>query len=305
MSADGVGEPDVVELHRDGTRRHLDGVGLLLDQRLEVEDLEDPLKTDQGAHDLHPGVGERGERRVQAGEQQCQHHDVARGELAAQRKPAAQPVDEGQGQRRDQRQRGDERELQHRGAHADVPDPAGADGELAGFLVGAAEELDQGGAGRGEPLGHLGAHGGVVLGSLAPQVGQLGTHPAGRDEEDRQQDHGQHGHQPGLAQHHHEGERQGHHVADHAGQRAGEGGLRADDVVVQPADQGAGAGAGEEGDGHFLDVVEHLGAQVHDHALADGGGQPTGHQPQPGLGHGHDGDEHREPDHDVGAGAWR
>ena len=214
-----------------------------------------------------------------------------------EREPAAQAVDQGEGQGRDQRQRRDEGELQHGGADADVPDPAGPEGELAGFLVGAAEELDQGGAGRGEALGHLGAHGGVVFGGFAPQIGQLGAHPAGRDQEDRQQDHGEHGDQPGLVQHHHEGQRQGHDVADHAGERAGEGRLRADDVVVQPADQGPGAGPGEEGDRHLLDVVEDLGAQVHDHAFADGGGQPAGHQAQPGLGDRHDGDQDGQPDH--------
>ena len=106
---------------------------------------------------------------------------------------------------------------------------------------------------------------------------------------------------PGFVQHHHKGQRQGHDVADHAGERAGEGRLRADDVIVQPADQGPGPGPGEEGDRHLLDVVEDLRAEVHDHAFADRGGQPAGHQSQPGFGHRHDGDQHGQPDDDVGA----
>ncbi|CAH0327117.1 hypothetical protein SRABI128_05781 [Microbacterium sp. Bi128] len=218
----GVGEADVVELHRERTWRGGHRVRLLLDERLEVQDLEDAFEADQGAHDLDPCVRKCRERRVQAGEQQCQHDDVARVQLPGEREPAAQAVDQCQGQGRDQCQRRDEGELQHGGADADVPDAAGPEGELAGFLVGAAEELDQRGAGRGEALGHLGAHGGVVFGGFAPQIGQLGAHPAGRDQEDRQQDHGEHGHKPRFVQHHREGQRQGHDVADHAGERAGE-----------------------------------------------------------------------------------
>ena len=47
-----------------------------------------------------------------------------------------------------------------------------------------------------------------------------------------------------------------------------------DDVVVHAADEGAGLGAGEEGQGHALDVVVERRAQVEDQALADAGRQP-------------------------------
>ena len=60
-----------------------------------------------------------------------------------------------------------------------------------------------------------------------------------------------------------------------AGQRRGERLLGADDVVVEPADERAGLGAGEERDRHPLHVVEHLGAQVVDQALADARGEPA------------------------------
>ena len=53
--------------------------------------------------------------------------------------------------------------------------------------------------------------------------------------------------------------------------RRGERPLRADDVVVQPAHQRAGVGAGEEGDRHALHVLEHPAAQVEDQALAEAG----------------------------------
>ncbi len=79
--------------------------------------------------------------------------------------------------------------------------------------------------------------------------------------------------------------------------RVGEGALRADHVVAEPADQCAGAGAGEERDRHPLHVVEHRGAQVEDQALADGRRQPAGHQRHAGLGDG-DRRDHRGQRHD-------
>ena len=51
-----VGEADVVELDGDRALRDLAGVRLLVDERLEVEDLEDALEADQGAHDLDAGA---------------------------------------------------------------------------------------------------------------------------------------------------------------------------------------------------------------------------------------------------------
>lgn len=68
----GVGEADVLELHGRRALRDRTGVGFLLDERLEVEHLEDALEAHQGAHDLDARPGERGERRVQAGQQQRQ-----------------------------------------------------------------------------------------------------------------------------------------------------------------------------------------------------------------------------------------
>ena len=73
-------------------------------------------------------------------------------------------------------------------------------------------------------------------------------------------------------------------VGDDAGERRGEGPLRADHVVVQPAHQGAGVGAGEERDRHPLHVVEHLPAQVEDQALAEAGRLQPLEQPDPRLG---------------------
>ena len=45
--------------------------------------------------------------------------------------------------------------------------------------------------------------------------------------------------------------------------------------LFEPADEGAGAGAGEEGDRHALHVAEHGPAQVEDQPLADPGRLPA------------------------------
>jgi hypothetical protein len=93
-----VAEADVVELDADRAVRHGAGVGFLLDQGLEVEHLEDPLEADQGAHHLDPGAGQRGERGVHTGQQQRQRHHRARLQAVAQGEPAAEAVDQGEGQ---------------------------------------------------------------------------------------------------------------------------------------------------------------------------------------------------------------
>ena len=77
------------------------------------------------------------------------------------------------------------------------------------------------------------------------------------------------------------------------GQEIGEGLLRAEHVVVQPADQGAGLGAGEEGQRHALDVAEHLRPHVEDQALADDGGDPALGEGEPGVEEGQPASEDR------------
>jgi hypothetical protein len=122
-----------------------------------------------------------------------------------------------------------------------------------------------------------------VVGGLALELGEPPTHHPCRDDEHRQQHQRQQRHLPGDAEHHHEGQGEQDEVAGHARQRVAERALRPDDVVVEAADQGAGAGAGEEGDGHALDVVEDRGAQRPDEPLAERRRQPAGDQPERGL----------------------
>ena len=162
--------------------------------------------------------------------------------------------------------------------------------------AGTPEQLDQRGARGGEPFRHLRRHGRVVGRALPFQLADLAAHPAGGDDEDGQQHHGQHRDDPREPEHDDQGQGQGDDVGDHPGQRRGEGALGTDDVVVEPADQGPGAGAGEERHRHLLHVFEHGPAQVDDEALTEAGRTPAGQQPHDGVDHGDDGDEDGEAD---------
>ena len=73
----------------------------------------------------------------------------------------------------------------------------------------------------------------------------------------------------------HRGERgdDGEHVADDAGEGRRERLLGTLHVAVQPGHEGTRLGSAEEADRHPLDVVEHLGAQVVDEALAECGAE--------------------------------
>src|SRR5690606_23615831 len=173
-------------------------------------------------------------------------------------------------------------------------------GELDRLLLGPPEELHQRGAGRGEPLGHLVAHARVEVRGLPAQVGEPPPEAARGDHEDRQQHERE---QRGLQRerdHHAERERELDAVGQHGGQRRGDRRLGPDDVVVEPAHERAGAGAGEERDRHPLDVLEDRPAQIDDHALPDAGGEPTRGEPHDGLEDRECRDAGGEPDHGGG-----
>ena len=210
------------------------------------------------------------------------------------RQHAAEPVHQRQRQRRHQRQRVHERRLQHRGAHADVADPAGPHRELARFGAGSPNSLTSvapGAENRSVIWVFIVA---LWIGGLAGQLRHRRADPAGRQQEQRHQHQRQQRDLPRDAEHHRQRQRQRDDVGHHAGQRVGERPLRAHHVVAQPADQRAGAGPGEERDRHPLHVVEHRGAQVEDQALADRRRQPARHQRHRRLGDGDRGD-HRAP----------
>ena len=111
----------------DGT---VDGVRRLVDQRIEVEHLEDPLEADQRGHRVDAGARQRRERGVQLAEQQRHRHHRPGIEPAADGEIAAEPVHHGEGERRNEGERGEEHVLAHRRAHADLGDPLGPPAEL-------------------------------------------------------------------------------------------------------------------------------------------------------------------------------
>jgi hypothetical protein len=119
------------------------------------------------------------------------------------------------------------------------------------------------------------------------------AHDAGRDEEDRKEDQRGQGDLPAQIEHRPQHDEHRDQVAHHVGQEIGEGLLRAEDVVVQAADEGTGLGPGEEGQGHALDVPEHLRAHVEDQTLADDRGDAA-------LGEGEHGVEERQPTGEEG-----
>ena len=100
------------------------------------------------------------------------------------------------------------------------------------------------------------------------------TDARGRDDEQRQHDERQQREAPLEGDHRGQRGDEDDDVADDAAERAGDRGLRTDDVVVQTADQRAGLGAGEERDRHALHLGEQRDAQVVDESFADARAAP-------------------------------
>ena len=172
--------------------------------------------------------------------------------------------------------------------------------ELVRLVGGSSEQLDQRRAGRREAFGHLRRHRRVVLGRLTFERADLGADPAGGDHEHRQQDQRQHRDLPRQAQHHDDRQDERDDVGHDARQRRGERPLGADHVVVQPADERAGVGAGEERDRHALHVLEHPPAQVEDESLAESRRLQPFEESDDRVDEGDHADQHRQPDHGGG-----
>ena len=166
------------------------------------------------------------------------------------------------------------------------------------------EQLDQRRARHVEPLGHLRVHRRVVRHLLPRDSLQPSTDPAGRDDEDRQHDKGQQRELPLQRDHRGEGGEEHDDVAHHAAERAGDGGLGADHVVVEARRDRAGRRAGEEGDRHPLHLGEQRSAKVVDQPFADTSAAPPLHDRQPGIGNG-GGDGDRRQDGDLALVALR
>ena len=296
-----VAEAHVVELDGDRAGRQRRRVGGVDDRRLEVEHLEHPLEADERRHHVDLHVGQRGQRPVQPVEVGGQGDERADAERAGDRHHAAEPVDERGGERGEQAERRHHDAGVHRRGDADVADPAGAVGERAGLRLRAAEQLDEQGARDVEALGHHLAHLAVEAVPLAGDVGEAAPDPAGGEHEQRQQGEREQRDLPRQDEHRGERRDDGDDVADDVGQRRRERLLGALHVGVEAGDEGAGLGPAEEADRHPLDVVEDLGAQVVDEALADARREPALGEADGGGDDGEHGDEAGEGDDEAGA----
>jgi len=150
----------------------------------------------------------------------------------------------------------DEHPAVHGAAHADVANPTGAFAEIGRLGLVPAEELHEEGTGHVEALGHRVVHRRVDVHALPGDVLESGPDASGGEHEDGQDHDGEQGEAPLEQQHRDQRAAEGDDVADDGAERAGEGPLGADHVVVESADEGAGLGAGEERERHALDMVE-------------------------------------------------
>ena len=174
----------------------------------------------------------------------------------------AEPVDEGGGQGGGQRE-GDEEEPGVGGlGDADVAHPARLGLERGRLGLGMPEQLDQHGAAHLEALLHDHVHLAVEVVALLGQRTDALADEAGRDEEDGDRTRAARvicQFRKNMAPRTMTTVTR---LPDDVGEQVGECLLGPDDVVVEPADQGAGLGPGEEGQGHALNVAEHLRARM-------------------------------------------
>ena len=96
----GVPEVDVVVLDGGRALRHRTGDGGVDDHRLEVEDLEHPVKGDQGGHHVDLHVRQGRQRRVEPRQVRGQGHHGPDGQGPVDGLDPAPAVDDGGGQRR-------------------------------------------------------------------------------------------------------------------------------------------------------------------------------------------------------------
>ena len=113
-------------------------------------------------------------------QQHAEGDDGADGQVAADREPAADAVDERGRQRRHERHRGEEDAGQQRDPDAEVADHRGLLGVGDVLGLAAAEELEQHRAADVEALGHRVAEVGVAVHLRAGEVGEPGADAAAR-----------------------------------------------------------------------------------------------------------------------------
>ena len=116
---------------RPAGRDEVDGAGPVGDGHRGVEHLEDPLEADERGHQVDPGVGEAGQRLVDAGDVGGQGDERAERDGAVDHQLAADAVDGGGADGADEAEGDEEHPAVHGRADADVAHLRGPAGELA------------------------------------------------------------------------------------------------------------------------------------------------------------------------------
>ena len=162
----------------------VDGAGALVDERREVEHLEDALERHERGHHVDAGVRELRERLVDLRRRRCTNAATrADRDRVLDHEAPAEVVHDGGADRGDEAERHEQDPGVHRGGDADVAHAAAAPGEEVALAVVAAEQLHDERAGDVEPLGDGVVHRRVELHPLTRRDLELPPDPAGRDDE--------------------------------------------------------------------------------------------------------------------------
>ncbi len=167
-------------------RGQVGGVLPLGDQRLQVEQFEDPVEADHRGVRLALDAGQLGDRAVQAGQQGGQCHQRADLEGAVDDHGAAEAVDERGDHGGQQRHDDDRQPAQHHPGDTDLAHLLRALGEQPRLLARAAEELGEHRARHVEALADGRAHLGVHLHLFTGVAGQPPPDQRAGNHEDRQ-----------------------------------------------------------------------------------------------------------------------
>jgi hypothetical protein len=265
----GVREVDPFQFDGDGTSGDVDGVEILSNHGHDVEHFEQPVKGDQRCHHVELKVGELRQGTVQSGQVLGKGDEGAHLEGAPHGGYATDAIDHCGRHRRSERQRHQEDTRVGSLEDADVAHPGCLGIERLRLHVGSPQELYEHCAADVEAFLHDHVHFGVKVVAFLSERAQVSSHHAGRDEEDRKKYQRGEGDLPAEIEHRCQHNDHRDQVAHRVRKEIGEGLLRAENVVVQPADESAGLGPGKEGQGHTLDVPEHLRTHVKDQTLAD------------------------------------
>ncbi len=265
----GVAERDVVELDAPGHVVDGTGVGIVLKRGVGVQHFKHPVERHQRREHVDAGVGQPGERHVDATHQKAHGRQLTDGEGPVDGEQATETVDQGGTNGPQQGQHGHETPSEQSRPDADVTHPGRPVGEQVKLVAAPPEQLDQQCAGHVEPFGHGRVHGSIELHTFAGDGLLDAAYPSVRQNKERGENESQKGEPPLKDEHGDQGGHERDHVGHHGSQCGGESPLRTNHVIVETVGQRAGLRAGEEGHGQPLDVVEQRHPQVVDDTLTD------------------------------------